>query len=35
VMFQQIEVWALRKKVNGYVIGPAFDVNSVAQATKG
>jgi peptide/nickel transport system substrate-binding protein len=35
VMFQQIEVWALRKNVNGYVIGPAFDVNSVAQATKG
>jgi peptide/nickel transport system substrate-binding protein len=34
VMFQQTEVAALRKNVNGFVIGPSFDTNSVAQATK-
>jgi len=34
VMFQQIEVWAVRKNLNGYVIGPAFDMNSVIAASK-
>lgn len=34
IMFQQIEVWAARKNVDGYVIGPSFDMNSVAAATK-
>jgi peptide/nickel transport system substrate-binding protein len=34
VMFQQTEVAALRKNVNGFVIGPSFDTNSVAQTTK-
>jgi peptide/nickel transport system substrate-binding protein len=33
-MFQQIEVIALRKNVEGVVIGPSFDTNSVAQARK-
>ncbi|WP_425515497.1 ABC transporter substrate-binding protein [Microvirga antarctica] len=31
---QQIEVIALRKNVDGVIIGPSFDMNSVAQATK-
>ena len=31
---QQIEVMALRKNVEGVVIGPSFDMNSVAQAKK-
>jgi peptide/nickel transport system substrate-binding protein len=33
-MFQQIEVMAVRKNVEGIVIGPSFDTNSVAQARK-
>jgi peptide/nickel transport system substrate-binding protein len=31
---QQVEVMALRKNVDGVVIGPSFDMNSVAQAKK-
>jgi peptide/nickel transport system substrate-binding protein len=31
---QQIEVIALRKNVEGVVIGPSFDMNSVTQAKK-
>jgi peptide/nickel transport system substrate-binding protein len=34
VMFQQTEIAAHRKNVSGFVIGPAFDTNSVAQASK-
>jgi peptide/nickel transport system substrate-binding protein len=34
IMFQQIEVAALRKHVDGFVIGPSFDTNSVAQVRK-
>jgi peptide/nickel transport system substrate-binding protein len=34
VMFQFLEVPALRKNVNGFVIGPSFDTNSVIAATK-
>jgi len=34
IMFQQTELAAMRKNVNGFVIGPSFDTNSVAQATK-
>jgi peptide/nickel transport system substrate-binding protein len=34
VFLQQIEVFASRKNVNGVVIGPSFDTNSVAQAKK-
>lgn len=31
---QQIEVAASRKNVNGFILGPSFDTNSVVQATK-
>lgn len=34
IMFQQTEVAAVRKNVNGLVIGPSFDTNSVAGVTK-
>jgi peptide/nickel transport system substrate-binding protein len=34
MMFQETDVWALRKNISGYVIGPTFDMNSVAQAKK-
>lgn len=34
VMFQETEVAALRKNVEGFVIGPSFDTNSVVQARK-
>jgi peptide/nickel transport system substrate-binding protein len=34
VYLQQTEVWATRKNLTGYVIGPSFDTNSVAQARK-
>jgi peptide/nickel transport system substrate-binding protein len=34
MMFQETDVWALRKNISGYVIGPTFDMNSVAQARK-
>jgi len=34
IMFQQTEVAAMRKNVEGFVIGPTFDTNSVAQARK-
>jgi len=34
VFLQQIEVFASRKNVDGVVIGPSFDMNSVAQAKK-
>jgi peptide/nickel transport system substrate-binding protein len=33
-MFQEIEVAALRKNVNGYVIGPSFDDNRFTGVTK-
>ena len=33
-MFQQIEVMAMRKNVDGMIIGPSFDTNSVAQVRK-
>ncbi|KAB0267561.1 ABC transporter substrate-binding protein [Microvirga brassicacearum] len=34
IMLQEIEVMASRKNVDGIVIGPSFDTNSVAQAKK-
>jgi peptide/nickel transport system substrate-binding protein len=34
IMLQEIEVMAIRKNVEGVVIGPSFDTNSVAQAKK-
>jgi peptide/nickel transport system substrate-binding protein len=34
IMFQEIEVAALRKNVNGYVIGPSFDDNRFTGVTK-
>ncbi|WP_445502256.1 ABC transporter substrate-binding protein [Microvirga sp. G4-2] len=34
VFLQQIEVAAERKNVDGFVMGPSFDTNSVAQAKK-
>jgi peptide/nickel transport system substrate-binding protein len=34
IMFQQIEVGALRKNVDGFIFGPSFDTNSVAQTRK-
>jgi peptide/nickel transport system substrate-binding protein len=33
-LFQQIEVIALRKNIDGMIIGPSFDTNSVAQVRK-
>lgn len=35
IMFQEIEVMARRKDVNGFVIGPSFSDNSYAGVTKG
>jgi peptide/nickel transport system substrate-binding protein len=34
ILLQEIEVIASRKNVDGIVIGPSFDTNSVAQAKK-
>ncbi|MFC4171838.1 ABC transporter substrate-binding protein [Microvirga sp. GCM10011540] len=34
IFLQQIENMAMRKNVDGVVIGPSFDTNSVAQAKK-
>jgi peptide/nickel transport system substrate-binding protein len=34
IMFQEIENVAARKNVEGFVIGPSFDMNSVAQTRK-
>jgi peptide/nickel transport system substrate-binding protein len=34
MLFQETDVWAVRKNVDGYIIGPSFDMNSVAQARK-
>lgn len=34
IMFQEIEVSALRKNVGGFVIGPSFDDNSFEGVTK-
>lgn len=34
IMFQDIEVTAMRKNVKGFVIGPAFDDNRYAGVTK-
>jgi peptide/nickel transport system substrate-binding protein len=34
MMFQENDVWALRKSLSGYIIGPTFDMNSLAQARK-
>jgi len=34
IMFQEIEVAALRKNVDGFVIGPSFDSNVFAGVTK-
>jgi peptide/nickel transport system substrate-binding protein len=34
IMFQEIEVSALRKNVDGFVIGPSFDDNSFEGVTK-
>jgi peptide/nickel transport system substrate-binding protein len=34
IMFQEIEVPVMRKSVEGVVIGPSFDANSFAKATK-
>ena len=33
-MLQEIEVMALRKNVEGVVIGPSFDTNFFTQAKK-
>lgn len=34
IMFQEIEVAAMRENVNGFVIGPSFDSNYYGQVTK-
>ena len=34
IMFQESEVVAMRKNVEGYVIGPSFNDNSFAAVTK-
>jgi len=34
IMFQQIEPVALRKDVDGFLLGPSFDTNSYAQTRK-
>ena len=34
IMFQQIEVSALRSNVNGFVVGPSFNDNNYAHVTK-
>ena len=34
IFLQQIEVAASRKNVDGFILGPSFDTNSVAQARK-
>ncbi len=34
IMFQDIEVSALRKNVDGFVLGPSFDSNFYAKVTK-
>jgi peptide/nickel transport system substrate-binding protein len=34
IMFQQIEPVALRKNVEGFILGPSFDTNSAAQTRK-
>ncbi|PVE25891.1 ABC transporter substrate-binding protein [Microvirga sp. KLBC 81] len=34
IYLQEIEVAAQRKNVDGFIIGPSFDTNSVAQAKK-
>ncbi|MCV0394726.1 MAG: ABC transporter substrate-binding protein [Rhizobiaceae bacterium] len=34
IMFQEIEVMAMRDNVNGFVIGPSFDANQYWKATK-
>jgi peptide/nickel transport system substrate-binding protein len=34
IMLQEIEVMALRKNVEGVVIGPSFDTNFIHQAKK-
>jgi peptide/nickel transport system substrate-binding protein len=34
IMFQETEVTAMRKNVNGFVIGPSFDDNKYNGVTK-
>lgn len=34
IMFQEIEVAAMRDNVNGFIIGPSFDANQYGKATK-
>lgn len=34
IMFQEIEVAAVRENVNGFIIGPSFDANQYGAATK-
>ena len=34
IMFQEIEVLARRKNVNGFVVGPSFNDNSLKAVTK-
>ena len=34
IYLQEVEVAAQRKNVDGFIIGPSFDTNSVAQAKK-
>lgn len=34
IMFQEIEVSAMRSNVNGFVVGPSFNDNSYAHVTK-
>ncbi|XDA97304.1 ABC transporter substrate-binding protein [Sulfitobacter sp. LCG007] len=34
IMFQEIEVFGMRKDVNGYVIGPSFNDNSFKKVSK-
>jgi peptide/nickel transport system substrate-binding protein len=35
IMFQEIEVYGIRKGVDGLIIGPSFDTNYFYKATKG
>jgi peptide/nickel transport system substrate-binding protein len=34
IMFQQVETIALRKNVNGFVVGPSFDLDLYKEVTK-
>ena len=34
IMFQEIEVSAMRSNVNGFIVGPSFNDNNYAHVTK-